>query len=587
MLPLREIWNQIKPRTSWRRGASLSGIKSSAAPPNKSDQRLPPWKALLAQSPELWQNALDRAKQGPRVLIANNVSAFYNSTNLESLLAVALTLRGAQVHVLLCDESLPACLNAKMAKVPPSALVAEKLQEIACPRCLARHSAFTDLGISVHYHSQFLSNKDRERLIHIATGVSPEDVRRFIYHGYAVGEHAYAGALRYYSTGNLVGQDHSSAVLGKYLESALFTAEVTRRLLNQERFDAVTLHHGIYIPQGVVTEVCRKEGIPVSTWNVAYRKRCFIFSHGDTYHHTLMTEPVSTWKDAPFSEKDKEAIRAYLKSRWGGSQDWIYFHDTPDDRLETLVKETGLDPKKPTIGLLTNVMWDAQLHYPANAFPTMLEWIITTIRSFEKRPDLQLLIRVHPAELRGLQPSRQFVVDEIRRVFPVLPKNVFVIPPDSQVNTYSAMSLCNCVIIYGTKMGVELTSFGIPVIVAGEAWIRNKGLTMDVTDPEQYQSILDRLPLVKNRLPPEKVDEALQYANHFFMRRMIPVNAVTPIDDKAAPFQVRIEGLADLLPGQDRGLDVICDGILKQTPFVYQPGVDMKQSMPVFLGGAV
>lgn len=68
---------------------------------------------------------------------------------------------------------------------------------------------------------------------------------------------------------------------------------------------------------------------------------------------------------------------------------------------------------------------------------------------------------------------------------------------------------------------------------------------------------------------------------------MIPVNAVSPTEDKAAPFQVRIDGLADLLPGRDQGLDVICDGILKKTPFVYQPGFDIKPSMPVSLGGAV
>ena len=31
--------------------------------------------------------------------------------------------------------------------------------------------------------------------------------------------------------------------------------------------------------------------------------------------------------------------------------------------------------RKPVIGLLTNVFWDAQLHYRANAFKDMLDWI--------------------------------------------------------------------------------------------------------------------------------------------------------------------------------------------------------------------
>ena len=54
------------------------------------------------------------------------------------------------------------------------------------------------------------------------------------------------------------------------------------------------------------------------------------------------------------------------------------------------------------------------------------------------------------------------------------------------MSTYALMSLCNSAIIYGTKMGVELTSVGLPVVVAGEAWIRNKGLTHDATTPEEY-----------------------------------------------------------------------------------------------------
>jgi hypothetical protein len=56
-------------------------------------------------------------------------------------------------------------------------------------------------------------------------------------------------------------------------------------------------------------------------------------------------------------------------------------------------RQLGLDPSKPVIGLLTNVSWDAQLHYPANAFPNMLEGLrCRRAKYFASRPDLQLLI---------------------------------------------------------------------------------------------------------------------------------------------------------------------------------------------------
>ena len=100
--------------------------------------------------------------------------------------------------------------------------------------------------------------------------------------------------------------------------------------------------------------------------------------------------------------------------------------------------------------------------------------------------DLQLIIRVHPAELRGHIQSRQPIAEEIRREIGPLPPNIHVIPPDSPVSTYAVMTQCDSVLIYGTKTGVELTSLGVPVIVAGEAWIRNKGITIDARSREHY-----------------------------------------------------------------------------------------------------
>jgi hypothetical protein len=153
------------------------------------------------------------------------------------------------------------------------------------------------------------------------------------------------------------------------------------------------------------------------------------------------------------------------------------------------------------------------------------------------------------------------------RAFPELPANVFVIPPESRVSTYALASQCNAVIIYGTKTGVELTSVGIPVIVAGEAWIRNKGVTIDVTSPSEYRNILDGLPFASG-MDAEQVERARKYAYHFFFRRMIPIQTLEP-SELLPPYVLGVKRLEDLLPGQDPGLDVVCEGILNGSEFVY------------------
>lgn len=196
----------------------------------------------------------------------------------------------------------------------------------------------------------------------------------------------------------------------------------------------------------------------------------------------------------------------------------------------------------------------------------MLAWILRTIDYLSRRPELQLLIRVHPVEIRGILPSRQFIVDEIKKAFPDLPENIFIIPPESQVSTYAAMMQCNAVIIYGTKTGVELTSMGIPVIVAGEAWVRNKGITMDASSIEDYFRLLDELPF-KQKMDEAVLQRSRKYGYHFFFRRMIPLEFWEPGDDVL--YKIRIPSVKDLLPGCSQGLDVICDGILKGTDFIY------------------
>jgi hypothetical protein len=426
---------------------------------------------------------------------------------------------------------------------------------------------FRSLGFPVHRLGNQLTADDRALAAELARATKPEAIPEFRLEELRVGEHALAGTLRFFARADLQAEPFGEEILRRYFHASLLTALGTRRLVRAERYDVATFHHGIYVPQGLVGEVCRQEGIRVVNWNPAYRKQSFVFSHGDTYHHTLLEEPTSAWDQMTWTPRMEADIMEYLKSRWQGTEDWIWFHERPQVDPSAISAEVGVDFSKPCIGLLTNVMWDAQLHYPTNAFPTMLAWVLATIDYFAARPELQLLIRVHPAELRGTLPSRQPLMAELGRAYPSLPKNVFVIPPESQVSTYAAMLQCDSAIIFGTKTGVELTSMGIPVIVAGEAWIRNKGLTLDATSVADYFRILDQLPL-GCRMDTAQIERSRRYAYHWFFRRMIPLEFTEPATGDP-PFRIRVRRLSNLAPGMSPGLDTICDGILHGLEFSY------------------
>lgn len=517
---------------------------------------------LIGDNTALWQRQKSAARAGPKVLIATSLGGYDSGAYLESVLAVALTLRGADVHVLLCDEALPACQMAKLSRVAPADFARG---ERYCSTCQsAGEGLFSPLDLPLHRYSALVSTEERQNAATIAAQQDPASVPSLKWNGMAVGEHAHAGALRYFARGDLEGEPEAEAVLRRYLEAALLTVYAVDRLLAENPFDVVVFHHGIYVPQGLIGEVCRKRGIRVVNSNPAYRKQTFVFSHDDSYHHTMISEPVGSWEAMEWTTAKGARIDEYLKSRWYGTNDWIWFHERPLQDIESIQKATGVDFSREAVCLLTSVMWDAQLHYSSNAFGSMLEWVHTTIDHYSRRPQTQLIIRVHPAEVSGAVPSRQLMVDEIARRFPVLPANVFVIGPESDISTYALAERCRAALIYNTKTGIELAARGIPVVVAGEAWIRGKGFSIDVVDKADYGRLLDALPT--ERVPPADVERARKYAYHFFFRRMIDLPFIA--SPAKFEFEIDVKSLSDLGPGVHKGLDVVCDGIIKGTPFV-------------------
>jgi hypothetical protein len=552
-------------RTLWRKTDPPPG-PAAAKPAPSLPKGFPDW-GLLSSASKAWGKR--KPGQRGRVLIATNIGGHGPVGVFESTLAAALTLRDAEVEIVLCDAALPACLKAEFADLPDDTILTERrLPQTFCPSCMSRGKAmFEPLGLKVHRLSELITEEDRAEALRIATDIPAADIDGFELEGLKVGEHARAGALRYYTRGDLDGEARGEEVLRRYLEAAILSVRAYRRLLSQRAYDVALFHHGLYVPQGPVGEVCREAGVRVVNWVVAYRSNSFILSEGDTYHHTLMSEPVSAWRDMAWGERQQAEIVGYLKSRWRGERDWIGFHEKPEEDAAALAASLGLDLSKPIVGMLSNVVWDAQLHYPANAFPDLIDWAARTIDYFRGRPDLQLLLRIHPAEVRGTSPSRQPLLAEIRKRFATLPPNVFIIPPESPVSTYAAMELCDSVLIYGTKTGVELTAVGVPVVVAGEAWIKNKGLTLDAPTPEAYFRILDGLPLGR-RLAPEVVEAAQKYAYHFFFRRMMPLPLLQKVSSNLF-FTPKISSVDDLAEGRSPALDILCDAILEGRPFIY------------------
>lgn len=536
------------------------------------------WRRILRHS----RSTLARLPppSGPRILFPV-IHGFGGNARMafETVLAMALRLRGVDVSVTACGKALPACEgNSRGNYSPPPPDLPGEMPPLyglgrmeACSSCTASiTNPFNLLPVRQYQFNALLQSGDLERVEKLVAPLPYEDLGRFVYEGVNVGEHARASMMRATLRGTLLDDEYTRRLYRRYLMSIVLIVDLSLRMFREIRPDRIAAMHGVYATHGTVCEVARKQGVGVVVFCNPFRKGTIWLSHHDTYHRTLITEPTSLWEDLELTPAMSSRVEEYLSAKRLGGRDYVTYHADATNEWSDIVQELRLDPAKPVVTMYTNVLWDAQLYYEGNAFTDMLEWMYETIRYFAKRPELQLAIRLHPAEVRGALPTKQPLKEEIAREFPQLPANVRVVAPESTVSSYTLAEHSTAALIYGARMGVEIAMLGTPLIIAGETFNRRKGFSYDASSREEYFSLLDRLPHIP-RNTPEMIRRARLYAYHFLFRLMIDFPLIS-VNDGILLSDPRLEfdTLEDLAPGRCPALDVMCQGILDgKSPFLY------------------
>ena len=508
------------------------------------------------------------------VMSGNGLNAIQLSC--DALWLMALRERGHYGLGIICDRGIPSCeFNFRGdSSITPrriSAAFTPWANSLTCRDC--SHNAAAGLaatGTPIHRLSAYSAPGDLQAALALADGVPLEEIRTFRYKDVPVGEHAFSSTLRSTLRGVIDFNDRDEVwIYRRHLASSILLTDRLNRLIDQERPDKVVGVHGVYLMHGTMADVCKARNIPAVIYGLPYRKGTVWLSHEETYHRSLVDEPTSHWDTETMDDARRALIVEYLKSRETGGRDNVNYHPNPILDRENVAKTIGLAPGKPLVSMFTNVIWDAQILYPSNAFDNIFDWVYFTIDYFRSRPDLQLVIRIHPAETKGGYSTRQPLYPEIMGRYPELPPNIFVLPAESDVGSYTLAEMSAACLIFGTKMGVEIAARGIPVIVAGETFNRGKGFTYDVETKPEYRALLDKITELP-RNPPEMIDRALKFAHYLFFRRMMDLPLLGENTWRAArqPGEkfYTFSSTQELAEGRCRPLDIICNGILHGEP---------------------
>jgi hypothetical protein len=293
--------------------------------------------------------------------------------------------------------------------------------------------------------------------------------------------------------------------------------------LSENKPDVVIVPNGTIQEFGVVYEVAKYLKIPVVTYEFGDQRQRIWLAQDAKVMRQDTSSMWEVYKEKPLTEAETEKIEEMFAARRKASV-WKNFsrlwQQVPEKGAEIARQELGLD-KRLVVLLATNVLGDS-LTLGREVFTLSMEdWLERTLQYFAGRPEVQLVIRVHPGEklIHG-----QSMVDVINRVLPRLPEHIHVIKPDEEVNTYDLIAAADLGLVYTTTVGLEMAMSGVPVIVVGDTHYRGKGFTLD---PNSWVSYFKTLKSVfenpkSHKLNQNQVELAWAYAYRFFFNFPLP-----------------------------------------------------------------
>lgn len=284
-----------------------------------------------------------------------------------------------------------------------------------------------------------------------------------------------------------------------------------------ERPEILLTPNGSIMEMGAVYRTMRFLGVPAVTYEYGeQRGRVWLAQNQEVMQQDTQLLWESS-KSTPLTEDQWETIRSLYQSRQNGKL-WENFgrlwQGSSSQGGALARQELGLD-SRPIVLLAANVIGDSLTLGRQLFSRNMTEWLEKTIQHFSQRPDVQLVVRIHPGERYIKGPS---VAEVASRVLQDSPTHIRLVEAQNPINTYDLIDIADLGLAYTTTVGMEMAMSGVPVILGGSTHYRSKGFTLDPTSWEDYFATIDRVIADPNSfiLKREQVDQAWNYAYRFF-----------------------------------------------------------------------
>jgi hypothetical protein len=338
----------------------------------------------------------------------------------------ALRVRGADVRYVLCDGLYSDCDVFWKATDPR--------HERACEQCQGEVGGLVEaMGMPHEWLGRYLELDERREARAWVDGLSRDELRAARYGEWDVGEWISSSVHSHLRTSQLdLDEPEVEEAFRSYLFSGLVACFALSRLLDDYQPELMLLFNGRQSSTRVALELARARGVRVLCHERGGRRETLMLVENEKCSALRPYRAFwDDWADVPLVREELEEVAAHLREREHGTNlGWRTFTAAPQP-LSHVRAALGLEAGRPLWAVFTSsddeVAADSSWRSP---FGSQLPWLERTVEYARRRPELDLVIRVHPnlgshrsfganaSQLRALEELRTRLSANARMVMP-------------------------------------------------------------------------------------------------------------------------------------------------------------------------
>lgn len=413
-----------------------------------------------------------------RILFFAPYSEFWIHAFPEALIGEALQAGGHEIKYVTCGRAFEdCCVPMRAHKLTVESGEGDRLR--ICQACnrnatlLARAFAFQTIALA-----DKLTSEDRAAVRALLADTADEDYQWLSLAGVPVGKIAlYETILASKALGTQFNISDKAQYLAD-LRNTIYTVRAATKIFDSWRPDRVVVYNALYSVNRAVCLLAEARGIPCyfmhAGQNFSRRLQSLILGRGHTFSY--MSQLASHWPrfaKLPCTAKQLARVTDHLAELLKARSFLAYSvrkSDVHFDLRDFFGVGTG---QKLIVATLSSqdeqmaaILSGAIKPFEGLLFKTQAEWVAALIEYVKSKPDIFLVIRVHPREFPNRRDGRLSQhAEELRSLLSRLPANSAVNWPDQNISIFDFADQADAFLNAWSTAGKDMSMLGIPVVI--------------------------------------------------------------------------------------------------------------------------